>query len=273
MKLIANFNIKGGVGKSALNLLTGIRLASEGKKVLLIDADSQANLTEYIYKVNHDDKTIADALLKQESAENIILKNINEKYKNIDLIPSTIEICSLSEDIANYRAREMVVARWMKANIQTFSQYDYIIVDLSPSLELINRNFLYIMDAIIFVIEHGDVSSLRGIQKFNKEYTKDLKELEIEDTTKKVTLINSYKSDTRSIIKYFNEQFESYKESAIGEFLKDSLLNTVISESDVIKRALLEREDIKNIDKRYRNKKVEQQFDSFINELKIRGVL
>ena len=65
MKLIANFNIKGGVGKTALNILTGIRLAEEGNKILFIDADSQANLTEYFYDVDHNDKTIADALLKQ----------------------------------------------------------------------------------------------------------------------------------------------------------------------------------------------------------------
>ena len=262
MKLIANFNIKGGVGKTALNILTGIR-----------HADSQANLTEYFYDVDHNDKTIADALLKQEPAENVILKSINEKHPNIDLIPSSIDICTLSEDISNFRAREMVVARWMKSNMETLRQYDYIIVDLSPSMELINRNFLYVMDSIIFLIEHGDVSSLRGIQKFNKEYMKDLNELEIEDSTKKATLINSYKPGNRSIINYFNEQLEIYKSLPVGQFLEKSLLDTVISESDVIKRALLEQEDLKNIDKRYRNKKIEQQFQSFIDELKQKGIL
>ena len=266
MKLIANFNIKGGVGKTALNILTGIRLAEEGNKILFIDADSQANLTEYFYDVDHNDKTIADALLKQEPAENVILKSINEKHPNIDLIPSSIDICTLSEDISNFRAREMVVARWMKSNMETLRQYDYIIVDLSPSMELINRNFLYVMDSIIFLIEHGDVSSLRGIQKFNKE-------LEIEDSTKKATLINSYKPGNRSIINYFNEQLEIYKSLPVGQFLEKSLLDTVISESDVIKRALLEQEDLKNIDKRYRNKKIEQQFQSFIDELKQKGIL
>ncbi|WP_122641360.1 ParA family protein [Romboutsia sp. Marseille-P6047] len=273
MKLIANFNIKGGVGKTALNILTGIRLAQEGNKILFIDADSQSNLTEYFFDVNHKDKTIADALLKQEPAENVILKGANEKHPNIDLIPSTIDICTLSEDISNFRAREMVVARWMKSNINILNQYDYIIVDLSPSMELINRNFLYLMDSIIFLIEHGDVSSLRGIQKFNKEYMKDLNELEIEDSTKKATLINSFKTGNRSIINYFNEQLEIYKSLNIGAFLEDSLLDTVINESDVIKRALLEQEDLRNIDKRYRNKKVEQQFESFIEELKQKEIL
>lgn len=273
MKLIANFNIKGGVGKTALNILTGIRLAEEGNKILFIDADSQANLTEYFYDVDHNDKTIADALLKQEPAENVILKAANEKHTNIDLIPSSIDICTLSEDISNFRAREMVVARWLKSNMETLREYDYIIVDLSPSMELINRNFLYILDSVVFLIEHGDVSSLRGIQKFNKEYMKDLKELEIEDSTKKATLINSYKTGNRSIINYFNEQLEIYRTLPVGAFLEESLLDTVINESDVIKRALLEQEDIKNIDKRYRNKKIEQQFESFIDELKQKGIL
>ena len=74
-------------------------------------------------------------------------------------------------------------------------------------------------------------------------------------------------------MKHFNDQLENYKQSQFGGFIKESLLDSVISESDVIKRALLEKEDIKNVDKKYRNKKVEQQFNDFMEELKKRGVL
>ena len=67
MKIVSFFNVKGGVGKPTLTILTAIALSKEGSKVLIIDADTQANLTQFLYKVSHDDKTMFDGL-----ADNII---------------------------------------------------------------------------------------------------------------------------------------------------------------------------------------------------------
>ena len=54
MKVLSLFNIKGGVGKTALTTLIAYRLSEQGKKVLCIDADLQANLTQVMYKVDHN---------------------------------------------------------------------------------------------------------------------------------------------------------------------------------------------------------------------------
>ena len=62
MKICSFFNVKGGVGKTTLTALTAIKLSKEGNKVLIIDADTQANLTQFLYKVSHSDKTMFEAL-------------------------------------------------------------------------------------------------------------------------------------------------------------------------------------------------------------------
>ena len=59
MKICSFFNVKGGVGKTTLTILTAMKLSKEGKKVLLIDAETQANLTQFLYKVVHDEKTLS----------------------------------------------------------------------------------------------------------------------------------------------------------------------------------------------------------------------
>lgn len=267
MKIITFYNIKGGIGKTTLNLSLAKRLSKEGKKILLIDADLQANLTELFYKVNHDDKTLIDALIEGESAEDIIIKNVNPNFDNIDLIPSNIDLCTLSEDISTMRAREKVVARWFKSNLETLSMYDYIIVDLSPSIELLNRNFLYIMDGIILVAQHGDISSIRGAEKFMQIYTQDLSDLEIEDHSNKVLLLNAVESGNRSVLKFFDEHIKNYPT------VKEYLLDSKLSKTDAIRRATLENLDIQDLDKNYRSKKIEEQFSNLISELVERKVL
>ena len=86
LKILTFFNIKGGIGKTTLTLLTSYKLAKENKKILLIDADLQANLTQYIYKMNHSDKTMVNAIMGNAAAEELIIKSPNESYINIDLI-------------------------------------------------------------------------------------------------------------------------------------------------------------------------------------------
>ena len=73
MKIVSFFNVKGGVGKTTLTILTAMTLSKEGSKVLIIDADTQANLTQFLYKVSHNDKTMFDGLIDNISAEDLIL--------------------------------------------------------------------------------------------------------------------------------------------------------------------------------------------------------
>ena len=118
-KSIAIFNQKGGVGKTTLTILTAITLSKENSKVLIIDADTQANLTQFLYKVSHDDKTMFDGLADNISAEELIIKSPTKRYKNIDLIPSDLSLSVLSEYLTTNTNREKSVWRWFKSNIDT----------------------------------------------------------------------------------------------------------------------------------------------------------
>ena len=95
MKIISFFNVKGGVGKTTLTTLTSIALSKEGKRVLIIDADTQANLTQFVYKVSHNDKTMFHGLADNLLAEEMVIESPMEKYKNIDLIPSDLSLSVL----------------------------------------------------------------------------------------------------------------------------------------------------------------------------------
>lgn len=272
MKLIGCFNTKGGVGKTTLNLMLGKRLAKEGNKVLFIDADSQSNLTEYFYSIHHDEKTMYDALIHNCTAEEVIIKSPNKQFENIDLIPSNIEVADLTESMEKKIAKEKIVAKWMRKNIDVLKMYDYIIIDLSPIENLSNRNFLYVMDSIIYIVQYTDVASVRGTRKYMSSYENDLEELEIEDTTQKAILINSMQSRKSTVATHFEEQLKKYCEvddNKMGKILLKNRLN----QSDAIKRSNIENVDLEDITKKYRNKKVEEQFSSIVNELKTMEVL
>ena len=119
------------MGKTTLTSLMAYKLASEGKKILLIDADLQANTTQFFYKTNHTDKTMVNAIKEDATAEELIIKAPNEKYPNIDLIPADIELCILGEYMALQSNKNKLIGIWFKRNIDTLKKYDYIFIDLS----------------------------------------------------------------------------------------------------------------------------------------------
>ena len=166
VKIVSFFNVKGGVGKTTLTILSAIALSKEGSSVLIIDADTQANLTQFLYKVSHSDKTMFDGLADNLSAEELIIKSPCERYKNIDIIPSDLSLSVLSEYLTTKTNREKSVWRWFKYNVDSLSNYDYIFVDLSPSYDLIARNFMLCSDSIITPIAYQDIASIRGCELF-----------------------------------------------------------------------------------------------------------
>lgn len=267
MKILTFFNIKGGIGKTTLTLLSAYKLAKEGNKILLIDADLQANLTQYIYKTNHSDKTMVNAIIDNAAVSDLIIKSPNELYPNIDVIPADIELCILAENMALKEDKNLLVAKWFKRNLSTLKEYDYIFIDLSPSIDLLNRNFLYVVDSIIIPLSHGDLASIRGAELFNKLYCSDLEKLGIDDTSKKAILLNNNKSFNRKILELFDKQLLNYK------FSSSNLLETVISESTTVQQAPVLRSGISELSSKYKNKKIEKQINCLVEELKERKIL
>lgn len=268
MKIVSFFNVKGGVGKTTLTILTAITLSKEGKKVLIIDADTQANLTQFMYKVSHNDKTLFDGLINSLSADQLILKSPVEKYPNIDLIPSDLSLSVLSEYLTTKTNREKSVWRWFKNNIDIIKEYDYIFVDLSPSYDLIARNFMIISDSIITPIAYQDIASIRGCELFYQKFNEDLNDMEMENDAKRAVLINSFTSRKLSTGDIFMEKLEEYP------YIKNDLLDSKLSDTTLIKNAILNKLDLEDYCKKNKKPhKVREEFKDVINELKQKGVL
>lgn len=261
MKIVSLYNIKGGIGKTTLTTLMAYKLAKNDKKILLIDLDLQANTTQYFYKTNHNDKTMVNAVKEGTPAKELIIKSPNESYPSIDLIPADIELCILAEYMATQPNKNKLLAIWFKKNIEILNEYDYIFVDLSPSIDLLNRNLLYICSSIVIPLSHGDIASIRGAELFNKLFSQDIEKFGMKDNTKKAVLLNNNKSYNRKILELFNKQLQQYK------FCREHLLETTISESTTIQQAPILKLGLGELTSKYKNKKVENQINNLINEL------
>lgn len=268
MKIISFFNVKGGVGKTTLTILTSMSLSKEGKRILIIDADTQANLTQFLYKVTHDDRTMFHGLADNLLAEDMVIESPMEKYKNIDIIPSDLSLSVLSEYLTTKVNREKSVWRWFKNNVGFLRKYDYIFIDLSPSYDLIARNFMIVSDSIITPIAYQDIASIRGCELFYQKYNKDLEEMEIQNLAKRAVVINSYTNRNLSTGKIFDKKLNEFKD------IKNDLLTSKLSDTTVVKNAILSKLDIEDYCKKVRkNHKVKYEFYDILNELKRKEIL
>ena len=268
MKIVSFFNVKGWVGKTTLTILTAIKLSKQGNKILIIDADTQANLTQFMYKIVHNKKTMFEALTDNSSAKEVIIHSPMSEYPNMDLIPSDLSLSVLSEFLTTKTNREKAVWRWFKGNIDELKDYDYIFIDLSPSYDLIARNFMLISDSIITPLEYQDIASIRGCELFYLKYNQDLEDMEMENTAKRAVVINSYTSRKLSTGDIFWDKLNEF------DHIKKDLINAKISDTTVIKNAILNKMDIEDYCRKIKKShKVRDEFKEVIEELKEKDVL
>ena len=134
MQTIAILNQKGGVGKTTTAVNIGAGLAMLNKKVLLIDLDPQANLSYSFGILAHELENTVYELLKGESD----LQDVIVKHDNIDIIPSNLSLSGAEIEFSSLPGREFLLSE----RLQSVHDYDYIIIDCSPSLGLLTLNAL-----------------------------------------------------------------------------------------------------------------------------------
>jgi chromosome partitioning protein len=165
-KTIAVSNHKGGVGKTTSVVNIGAGLANLNKKVLVIDLDPQANLTQS-FGVNKPEVTIYE-VLKGEAE----LTPINI-YKNLDIIASTLDLSGAEMELSSEAGREYIL---QEALVGLKDLYDYILIDCPPSLGLLTINALTTSDEI-FIPLQSHYLAIKGLTKIIEVINKVKKRL------------------------------------------------------------------------------------------------
>lgn len=156
-KVIAICNQKGGVGKTTTTFNLGAALSlKNNKKVLLIDLDPQANLSEYLGAENNDNSNMTDLIFEVAQKSNIspekVLDSISYNEQNqLYYIPSDINLANADVVMMNAISRETILKRILSDEVK--SRFDYILIDCLPSLGVLLINAMSAADGLLIPVQ------------------------------------------------------------------------------------------------------------------------
>lgn len=210
--IISLFNQKGGVGKTTSAVSIASIIASRGRKVLLVDTDSQASST---ICVGEDDEALDTTVFnlmqlfknRKPTKEEIQKVIIHTKFDNLDLLPANIDLSNADIELSTYMNRETLLKRLLD---RIKNEYDYIFLDCPPNLGLLSVNSLSASDYVIIPVSPAFLS-VKGIKHLMRTYNiiKEGINPKLQIMGVLVTLFDSRKNIAKSIKEQLAEVFQN----------------------------------------------------------------
>jgi chromosome partitioning protein len=218
-KIITLLNVKGGVGKTTTAINLAGAIGKQKHKVLVIDNDSQSNVTQIL------NVTSKYTLYDLYTNPKVNFQDCISQYNNyIYVIPNVINSSMLESQLHNKMSRESI----LKNKYAKFpNDFDFILIDNSPFLGITVQNSLVLSDYYMEIIDNS-VSALQGLNMV-KKITDEIKESSLNEDLKLLGILRN-RFEKRTI---FNKQFDE----VVQEELKDKLLKTIIYDSVKYKEA------------------------------------
>ena len=235
-KVIAIVNEKGGVGKTTTATTIAYLLGKQGKKVLLIDFDGQANSTMIMGNKNPNEieitiSTLINKVITKDSLppkDDYIIKN-----KGIDLIPANSNLFTLERNLCNINFREYILQSLID---EIKIDYDYIIIDCMPQIGTPMINVMMSSDSLIIPTQ-AEILSAKGLSELVKHY------LTIKNINRKlnidgilITMDTKNTIASKEVKKILNESFKQH----INIFDIVIPRSTKVSEANIYKQTICE---------------------------------
>lgn len=273
-KVITFATLKGGAGKT-MNLfnLAGI-VAARGNKVLLIDVDPQCNLSANcgIDVADMGFTTVKDIFAKyraseQPKAKDVIIEHPISGLDNLDIIPSSILLFNVEEDITLLEGRTKILKSFAARNEKALAKYDYIFLDTNPSMSVFNINAFYAADAIVISTDVSS-NSISGAELFCGLW--DAKREQINETaeTRKEDNIEALLIGNYSARSNLSKELLDYVHTA--DFSKDIVLDTIIPATVQLKDTEVSHKPINLL---HKGDKAHQAYENLADELTRKGIL
>lgn len=206
-------NRKGGVGKTTTTLNLAYSLKELGKKVLVIDLDPQANLTRCFDVENTENiKTIGHLLMTEMEEESYLVEDYTKSYDEIDIIPSSIYLSAVETQMRVETGSERILFEIVN---QIKEYYDYVLIDTSPSLNILTINALCASDSVLITAD-TQLFAIVGISELLKTIQKIKKRVNASLTIKGILLTMC--DNRTNLSKLLTQQVEEMYQGKIAVF-------------------------------------------------------
>lgn len=232
MEIIAVCNQKGGCAKTTTALNLAASLTTLGKKILVIDNDAQGNLTQSI-GVKEYTNTIYECMRQEVSIKDII---VSTDFENLHVVPSNINYANMEMAFTEVDDKEFLLKKaFQNVNLD----YDYTIIDCSPSLSLSTVNALVCADSVLIPLEPS-IFNLQGLAQLIKIFKLVMSKYNADLKVKGVLLT---RVDSRSNL---SDDFREQLKDIFGK----KLFNTMIHQNIAVVRSQIEKKPLMYYDKR-----------------------